>query len=170
MRSFAAPLGLGMTPPTTSTACVPPRPIIAPDTVFLAGDETDCEGSADGANGANCGGREDGYSGYAKQPIAALPGLGVATPTRSRVCEHMRPATAPETKSLRDERARRVGSEVDAGDAHDVGPAGESFSCTKCLAEMGCMRGMARARRSTRTRRGVRAGRQARLRCTESEA
>ena len=37
-------------------------------------------------------------------------------------------------------------------------------------AEMGCMCGMARACRGTRTRRGVRAGRQARLRRTESEA
>ena len=96
-RSFAAPLGLGVTPPTSSTACVPPRPIIAPDTVSLAGDETDREGSADRANGANCVGRGDGYSGYAKQPIAALPGLGVTTPARSGVCGHTGrpPGSAP---------------------------------------------------------------------------
>ena len=135
MRSFAAPLGLGVTPPTTSTACVPPRPIIAPDTVFLVADETNREGSADGANGANCGKREDSYSGYAKQPVAALPGLGVTTPARSGVCEHMRPATTSET-SLRDKHARRVGSEVGTGVVHDVGPEGESFSCAKCLSTL----------------------------------
>ena len=132
-RSFAAPLGLGVTPPTGSTAYVPPRPSIAPDTVILAGDEADREGSVNGANGANCERREDSYSRYAKQPITALPSLGVMTPARPSICEHMRPATAPKTKSLRGTRARRVGSEVGDGNAHEVRPESESFSCTKRL-------------------------------------